>query len=60
LEGHHVAKKETKEMGLTERLIMTMANDMAAAQRHMERVCIQFQALAESAGVNVANALIEE
>jgi hypothetical protein len=45
--------REKKELGLTERLIMAMATEMAEALRNTERASIIFQALALSAGVNV-------
>lgn len=44
-------KKETT--GLTERLIMAMATEMAEALRNTERAALIFQAIALSAGVNV-------
>jgi hypothetical protein len=50
LRGFKVIKKE---LGLTERLILSMATDMAETQRGMERAVLIFQALALAAGVNV-------
>lgn len=53
------SKKET-ELGLTPRLVLSMASEMAAAKRSTERACIIFQTLADAAGVNVASAFQEE
>lgn len=52
-------RNEETETGLTERLIMSMASEMADMKRATERACIIFQTLAESAGVNVENAFAE-
>jgi hypothetical protein len=49
-------KKTTRDGGLTTRLILSMATDMAAAKRSTERACIMFEALAKSVGVNVTHA----
>lgn len=53
------APKETKETGITERLILTMADDVANVEAFAKRVRVQFDALAKSVGVNVANAFVE-
>lgn len=54
------SKKETEDdPGLTTRLIMSMATEMAETERATKRACIIFQALALAAGVNVANAFAE-
>lgn len=49
-------KKKQLELGLTERLILSMASEMAAAKLNTDRACIIFQALALAAGVNVLSA----
>jgi len=50
-------KKETN--GQTDRLILSMASEMAASLHSQQRACIIFQALALAAGVNVAAAFVE-
>lgn len=49
-------RKKNKDDGLTARLVMAMADEMAACKRNTDRACIMFQALAAAAGVNVAHA----
>ena len=52
--------KSTKELALTKRLILSMADDVAANLRHAERTSVIFKALAEAAGVNVLAAFEAE
>jgi hypothetical protein len=52
-------RETKKELGLTERLILAMAGEMADSLRATKRACIIFQTLAQEAGVNVANAFTE-
>jgi hypothetical protein len=53
-------REEETETGLTERLIMAMASEVADIQRATTRACVIFQALAEAAGVSVVNAFATE
>jgi hypothetical protein len=51
-----VRGKKNKDDGLTTRLIMSMAVEMAEGKRNMDRACVIFQTLAVSAGVSVTSA----
>ena len=50
---------EEQDEGLTARIILVMATEMAAMKRNTERACIMFHALAESVGVSVAHVFAE-
>ena len=51
--------QEQQDDGLTARIILVMATEMAAMKRNTERACIMFHALAESVGVSVAHVFAE-
>lgn len=52
-------RKKNDNSGLTVRIVMAMAADMAACRRNTERACVMFQALAKSVGVDVAHEFVE-